>query len=136
MRTLTTQDRTRLGDTIRNRRDDLGISQRVLAKRAGISPGTIVSIEKGREVTDQKMKATLRALDLELDTRGRETKAIPGGTPMGGTGLDIEVFLNMLRAWLVTLAPHDRAHAMDSVSDAMQGVTDTLAGRQNRTSPH
>ena len=82
MRARTTED---LGNLVRQRRKELGLSQASLAESAGVTRQWLVRFEQGRsDVTLQNSLAVINALDLDLslDVRGRRDPApTPRRTP-------------------------------------------------------
>lgn len=69
-------------DFIVNRRNQLGISQVELAKRAGLSSGTIASIEAGRVTRHPRfdtLTAIAKGLAVPVDTLERIAKGLPIG---------------------------------------------------------
>lgn len=59
---------SRLGQTIRERRQSLGMSQSELARRAGVSRGWVSRVENGKqEVQWTQVFRVLGALELRLD---------------------------------------------------------------------
>jgi HTH-type transcriptional regulator/antitoxin HipB len=69
---------TDLGLLIRDRRKRLGLDQRTLAERVGVSRQWIVAVEKGKASAEVGLvMRTLRALDLELDARVADYDAGP-----------------------------------------------------------
>ncbi len=78
------------GDRVRERREELGMSQEGLGKAAGISQSTIAQIERGRNQGTKHILALARALGLTpewLET-GKGTKHI--STRTGVPGIDPE----------------------------------------------
>ena len=64
---------TRLGQTIRERRRSLEMSQDELAKRAGVSRGWVSRVENGkRDVQWTQVFRVLGALELRLDAHASE----------------------------------------------------------------
>jgi HTH-type transcriptional regulator / antitoxin HipB len=68
---------TDLGLVIRDRRKALGLDQRTLAQRVGVSRQWIVEIESGKPRAEVGLVLrTLRALDVEIDVKvGARPKA-------------------------------------------------------------
>lgn len=60
---------TKLGDWIRNKREELEITTERLASAMGISPGTLSGIERGRikRPPDQRLRAAARILGVSFD---------------------------------------------------------------------
>lgn len=56
-----------LGDRVRQRRDELGISQSELARRVGVTPQSIQSLERGRTRTFRQILALAEALEIGVD---------------------------------------------------------------------
>lgn len=64
-----------LGTLVRQRRDDLGMSQTDLGHRVGTTRQWISRFEKGKaDVSLSRTLAILRALDMTLDVRSRERR--------------------------------------------------------------
>jgi transcriptional regulator with XRE-family HTH domain len=59
-------DTRRLGAELRSARRQARLSQQDLAKRAGISRRTLISIEQGQPTDTSKLFALLRALGAQL----------------------------------------------------------------------
>ena len=51
---------------IKERRLDMGLSQKQVAEKANLTFQTVLSIEKGRSATIDSLKAILKALDLKI----------------------------------------------------------------------
>lgn len=64
-----------IGEVIKNRRKQLGLTQRDLAKIAGVTQATVCLLEKGGRKIQYKTAISLaNALDLELSDLGYERK--------------------------------------------------------------
>ena len=64
-----------IGEVIKNRRKQLGLTQRDLAKIAGVTQATVCLLEKGCRKIQYKTAISLaNALDLELSDLGYERK--------------------------------------------------------------
>lgn len=61
------------GDKVRRIREDLSLSQRELAKLAGVSPATILKIEQGG--VERPHPSTVRKLAAALDVAPRDLRA-------------------------------------------------------------
>ena len=87
------------GLVIRERRRSLGLDQRALAERVGVSRKWIVSVEKGKQRAEVGLLLrTLRALDLVLTVVGTEARA--AGEPAEGASaadIDIDALIDMAR---------------------------------------
>lgn len=82
-------DYPQIGDQLRARRRELGLSLRVLAERLGVSPSLISQIERGRaNPSVSTLYAIVGELDVSLDEllftdRRPPDAADAGGTPAG-----------------------------------------------------
>ena len=61
------------GDKVKRIREDLALSQRELAKAAGVSPATILKIERGG--VESPHPSTLRKLAAALSVEPRDLRA-------------------------------------------------------------
>lgn len=61
------------GDKVKRIREDLSLSQRELAKEAGVSPATILKIERGG--VESPHPSTLRKLAAALGVEPRDLRA-------------------------------------------------------------
>lgn len=61
---------------VRERRQELGLSQATLAQRLGVTRQWVASLEHGKRTVEAgKVLATLRALGLVVDVRARSEQA-------------------------------------------------------------
>jgi len=78
------------GDRVRERREELGMSQESLGKAAGISQSTIAQIERGRNQGTKHILSLARALSVSaewLETgRGSKHNSAPAGKSKKGEG--------------------------------------------------
>ena len=66
---MDTETLVRIGDNIRKRRTELGLSQTELANKVGVSMRTIQRIEKGETHMRMTIAISLsRALDVSIDS--------------------------------------------------------------------
>jgi transcriptional regulator with XRE-family HTH domain len=81
-------DYPQIGDRLRARRQELGLSLRDVAGRLGLSPSLISQIERGRaNPSVSTLYALVAELDLSLDEllfTDRRSADRPAGTPLGG----------------------------------------------------
>ncbi len=86
MRARTVKD---IGLLIRDQRLKLGLDQRALAERAGVSRQWIVEVEKGKARAEVGLiLRTLLALGLELDVRAASAKPTANARTSGKVSLD------------------------------------------------
>jgi HTH-type transcriptional regulator/antitoxin HipB len=86
MRLRTARD---IGLAIRERRRSLGLDQKTLAKRVGVSRQWIIEAEKGkRRAALELILRTLDALGLALRTEVSPAKLPSGTTPAAAVSLD------------------------------------------------
>lgn len=60
-----------LGQHLKNRRVKIGVSQRELARNAGVSYRTIIRLEKGENIREKMLQKMLEALKT-LELAGKE----------------------------------------------------------------
>ena len=93
MRIRTTTD---LGLVIRDRRRKLGLDQRVLADRVGVSRQWIVEIEKGKPRAEVGLLLrTLETLGLDLMVDARDTSTLESTVPV--VDIDIDAVIDQAR---------------------------------------
>ena len=93
MRIRTTTD---LGLIIRDRRRKLGLDQRVLADRVGVSRQWIVEIEKGKPRAEVGLLLrTLETLGLDLTVDARDTSTPEPTVPV--VDIDIDALIDKAR---------------------------------------
>lgn len=81
-----------LGAVIRDRRRELGLEQRVLAEKAGVSRHWVIDVEKGRPGAEIGLVLrTLRVLGLVLDTRPAAPES------KGGLKVDLDALIDAAR---------------------------------------
>ncbi len=85
-----------LGLVIRERRRKLGLNQRELAQRVGVSRQWIVGVEKGKPRAEVDLVLrTLNVLGLDLDVEARENR--PRDLPPGIPDIDIDAVIDRAR---------------------------------------
>ncbi|ACJ00476.1 helix-turn-helix domain-containing protein [Rhodospirillum centenum] len=97
MRVLTPKD---LGTAIGRRRRALGLSQRALAEKAGVSRDWLIGLEQGRPRAELGLVLrTLAALDLalRLDAGAGEGDSAPDGAPPAAADIDLDAVLERAR---------------------------------------
>ncbi|MBB3004408.1 phage repressor protein C with HTH and peptisase S24 domain [Paraburkholderia tropica] len=94
------------GDRVREKREELGMSQEGLGKAAGISQSTIAQIERGRNQGTKHILSLARALgvDAEWLETGRDAKHIPAKTDAS----DIDQTWDLMRR----LLPEDKGNVV------------------------
>ncbi len=66
-----------IGEIFKHRRKELGLSQREVAKEAGITQATLCQIERGqREPYEKTIKAIVRVLNVDLSKIGYQMKDV------------------------------------------------------------
>jgi len=77
------------GLLIRARRRELGLEQRELAERVGVSRQWIVDVEKGKPRAELRLVLrTLSALELDVDVSPRDPSPKPAPNPAWNVDLD------------------------------------------------
>jgi transcriptional regulator with XRE-family HTH domain len=71
MANLLRGDAGSIGERVKNRRIKIGISQRELAKNAGVSYRTVIRLEKGGKIREKMLEKILEALKT-LELSGKE----------------------------------------------------------------
>ncbi len=81
-----------LGAVIRDRRRELGLEQRALAEKVGVSRHWVIDVEKGRSGAEIGLVfRTLRVLGVVLDTRPAIAES------KGGLKIDLDALINAAR---------------------------------------
>ena len=62
-----------IGHLIRNKRKDLGLTQRQVAEKTGCTYATISSLEQGRHVSTFYLMTVLEILGLEIVVKDKES---------------------------------------------------------------
>jgi transcriptional regulator with XRE-family HTH domain len=94
--------RVQVGHRVRHARESLGWTQAVLAKRAGISQNTVLSIENGKhQAQPTKLRQVFDALGLSPlgDTTWLNTEGVPA---------DAQAFLTVIAARLAAITDENR----------------------------
>lgn len=104
-----------IGQRVRAARDARGWSQARLAKEAGVSPNTVLSIENGkRPPRPGKLAAVLNTLGIAVEEE-------PDKLDLTGVQHDAQAYLRMLVKWFVI---EDPAVVSAFVTDAWGRITD------------
>jgi HTH-type transcriptional regulator/antitoxin HipB len=86
-----------LGLVIRARRKQLGLDQRGLAQRVGVSRQWIIAIEQGKPSAELGLVLrTLRELGIRLDAVSPEAEKPPRGHP--AAAIDLDAIVDRARA--------------------------------------
>jgi HTH-type transcriptional regulator/antitoxin HipB len=86
-----------LGLVIRARRKQLGLDQRALAERVGVSRQWIIAIEHGKPSAELGLVLrTLRELGVRLEVSSPEPEKRPRGRP--ATAIDLDAIVDRARA--------------------------------------
>ena len=60
-------DHSAIGERLRDRREELGLSKRKLGEKIGCSHGTIANLENGQGITDKSLAKLASALDVSVE---------------------------------------------------------------------
>ncbi len=100
------QQLRKLGQEIRDARRMRGMSQRDLASAVGISPNTVVALERGSTGQPRKLEQVLAYLELDPPAQ----RAMPA---------DVELVTRAIGIWLLGMDEDDRAQAVFRVLRAI-----------------
>ena len=132
-----------LADTIRQRRQRLGLSMREASRRIGISPGYLVELEHGRNPTTGRapmpsptvLAGIGRALDIDLatllDLAGVTARSSAhtllvqaGGARRSARAAARRTVTSPVDAWIEVAGRGDPARALSGVADLVAGAAD------------
>lgn len=106
--------REEVGGRIRALRNERGWSQDELAERAGVSPRTVHSLEKGEHTPQpKKLRAVLDALGV--------AKPEEGAITIEGLPDDVAVFLRVAAQRLCVLDPDARSQVLAAIYPKLLG---------------
>jgi transcriptional regulator with XRE-family HTH domain len=98
------QQRAQVAERIREARKVRGWSQARLAEAAGVSENTVLSMEKGKNAQEGKLRAVLDALGIMPPAEGALT--------LDGVPEDVQIFLRVAAQRLSVLSPDARDHKL------------------------
>lgn len=98
--------RKQIGEQVRSVREGRGLTQAALAEAAGVSPNTVLAIEKGRDTQTTKLGAVMTALQIQ---------PLAEAISHEDTSQDVHMALEMMRMWLADMPQDERPRAMYDV---------------------